>query len=284
MPRRSHLLCCRPPTNQRNTQLALVPISREIHARTKVRPLSSLSFARETATVQVCGAEIAAIGQELPVVFARSGDGFIPVALLGFRPQQNLLIDPQGRWLGHHLPAVWRRGPFRLAHIAGEAEGKMALCLDDSDEHLNESEGQSLFDESGAPTALVNTASALLTQIERDARMTHALCATLDRFELIVPWDLDITQPDGTAQRVGGLFRVDEARIATLSADALVEVRDAGALPVIYAHLLSLSKISTLGRLARLANERTQQQTAMQNGNLNLDRAFGIVEDDPFLF
>ena len=56
------------------------------------------------------------------------------------------------------------------------------------------------------------------------------------------------------------------------------------ALAVIYAHLLSLSKISLLGRLGKMAAEREQHQASLQKGNLNLDRAFGIVEDDPFIF
>jgi uncharacterized protein YcbX len=45
-----------------------------------------------------------------------------------------------------------------------------------------------------------------------------------------------------------------------------------------------LSKISLLARLAKIAAEREQQAATLQKGNLNLDRTFGIVEDDPFIF
>jgi hypothetical protein len=101
---------------------------------------------------------------------------------------------------------------------------------------------------------------------------------------LIVPWALDITRPDGQKQRISDLFQVDESKIATLPGEDLVRLRDTGALPLIYAHLLSLPRVSTLGRLAKAANERDQQHAALQQGNLNLDRTFGIVEDDPFMF
>jgi len=266
--------------------LALVPISPEKHAKTKVRPLSSFSFAAETTAIPVFGGEIVVMGRELPVAFARDAAGIFPTALLGLQAGQNLMIDPQGRWLGAHVPAIWRRGPFRLAQIEGGSEGepRMALCLDDSSELLNESEGMPLFDDSGAPTALIDSAKTLLSQIERDARTTRTVCALLSRLDLFTPWNLEIALPDGSKQRVADLFQIDESRIATLSAEALVEIRDAGALPLIYAHLLSLSRTSLLGRLATMAHERAQQQAAMQKGNLNLDRAFGIVEDDPFLF
>jgi len=264
--------------------LALVPISRDLHGKTKIRPLTSLSFAATTTVAPVYGSEIISMGYDVPVVFLRDPAGFAPAAMLGLRAGQNLMIDAQGRWMGSHIPTVWRRGPFRLAQVEGEEDGKMVLCLDDDNEQINETEGLPLFDDQGAPMAVIESATNLLSQMERDIRATRAICALLDRLGLIAPWPLDIVQADGSTSRVSDLFQVDESKIATLSAEALAEIRDAGALPLIYAHLLSLTKVKLLSRLAKLADERAHQQAAVQNGNLNLDRAFGIVEDDPFLF
>lgn len=186
--------------------------------------------------------------------------------------------------MGAHIPAILRRGPFRLGQVEGEQEPKMVLCLEDSSDLISETEGQPLFDESGAPTAFVSAATTLLSQLARDIRATQAICALLDQMGLIVPWPLDIAHPDGQKQRVSDLFHIDESKIATLPGEDLVRLRDAGSLAVIYAHLLSLSKISLLARLATMAAEREQQNATLQKGNLNLDRAFGIVEDDPFIF
>lgn len=264
--------------------MALVPISRELHGKTRIRPLSSFAFAADATVVPIYGSEIVLMSHEVPVVFLRAGDTFVLDALVGLRAGQNLLLDPQGRWIGAHIPTIWRRGPFRLARIDGDQDQKMVLCLEDGSDLINETEGQPLFDESGAPTALVSAATNLLAQLERDIRATQAICALLEQMGLIVPWPLDIAQADGSKQRVEGLFHVDEAKIAALSGEDLVRLRDAGALAVIYAHLLSLSKIGLLGRLAKIAADREQHQATLQKGNLNLDRAFGIVEDDPFIF
>jgi hypothetical protein len=265
-------------------QLALVPISPALHGKTKIRPMTNFSFTSTTTAVPVYGSEIVAMGYEVPVVFMRDAAGFAPAALLGLKAGQNLFLDPQGRWAGTHIPAIWRRGPFRLAQVEGEPGGKMVLCLDDGSDQVNEAEGLPLFDETGAPSALLGSATTLLSQLQRDIQITRNVCAALDRLGLIVPWNLDITQADGTSARVNDLFQVDETRIGTLSAEELLEVRNAGALPLIYAHLLSLAKVKLLARLAQAAEERARQQAAVQKGNLNLDRAFGIVEDDPFLF
>lgn len=264
--------------------MALVPISRDLHAKTRIRPISSFAFAAKATVVPVYGSEIVLMSHEVPVVFVREAGNFVPSALIGVRPGQNLMLDPQGRWLGSHIPAIWRRGPFRLARVDGEQEPRMVLCLDEGSDLISETEGHPLFDEQGAPAPMISAASNLLSQLERDIRSTQAICAVLDQMGLIVPWALDISHTDGQKQRVSDLFHIDEPKISTLSGEDLVRLRDAGTLAVIYAHLLSLSKVTLLGRLAKMADERAQQQAALQKGNLNLDRAFGIVEDDPFIF
>jgi hypothetical protein len=55
-------------------------------------------------------------------------------------------------------------------------------------------------------------------------------------------------------------------------------------LAVIYAHLLSLSKIGVLARISEQLAARDQQRQAVSANKVDLDRAFGIVEDDPFIF
>lgn len=259
--------------------MALVPISRDLHGKTRIRPIPSFAFAAETTAAPVYGSEIVPMSHEVPIVFVHDGRGFVTSALLGLHAGRNVMIDRQGRWIGAHVPAIWRRGPFRLARVEGEA-GKMVLCLDDGSDLISETEGHPLFDESGAPSAMIGAATDLLSQIERDIRSTQTICALLDRMQLIVPWSLDVAQTDGRTERVADLYRIEETRIAGLSGEDLVRLRDAGALAVVYAHLLSLSRVGRLGRLAKGAG----QQTAPQKDNLNLDRAFGIVEDDPFIF
>lgn len=264
--------------------MTLVPISRETHASMRVSPLRSFDFAAQMTAVPVFGGELIQFSHEIPVILIADGDGFTPAALCGVSAGENLLIDDQGRWMGSNIPNIWKRGPFRLARVEGGEEEKLVLCLDDESPLVNHAEGQPLFDETGAPSPLLNAASALLGQMEHEMRATRKICAALHQLGMIVPWSLEIPQGDGTSRRVSDLYQVDEAKIAKLSAEDLAALRDLGALPLIYAHLLSLSKISLLLRLAKMAADRRQQREALKKGNLNLDQTFGIVEDDPFIF
>jgi hypothetical protein len=265
-------------------ELALIPLSFAAHAKTLIRPLPSCAFAAKQTLIPLCATEIARFCHELPVVFVADGQDITLAALAGLGLNRNILIDGAGKWHGAHVPALWRRGPFRLANIAGGEAGRMALCLDDSSEQLSETEGQRLFDESGAPTQLVTEASSLLSKLEADLRRTRELCKRLDELGLLVPWDLDIAQPDGTKTQLKGLLRVDELKIGALTGDDLVALRNIGGLAAIYAHLLSQSKIAVLARIAQQAAARDQQQAALRSNKVDLDRAFGIVEDDPFIF
>ena len=264
--------------------MALIPISFENHAKTKVRPLPSYAFAARETLIPLNAADSTAICHELPVVFVPSDEEFTLAAMSGLASGRNILIDEAGRWHGSHVPSVWRRGPFRLATIAGGEEERLVLCLDDGSDQLSETEGQPLFDETGAPTQLLNDASTILGKYETDRRHTRSICALVKSLGLLTAWNLDIAQPDGTKTQLKGLFRIDEAKIASLSGDDLVALRNIGGLATIYAHLFSLSKISLLARINQQITLRDQQREALKSNKVDLDRAFGIVEDDPFIF
>ena len=264
--------------------MALIPIAPETHAKTRIRPLPSYAFAAGETLIPLSATEIVFFCHEIPVVFVPRGEEFTLVALAGLSSGRNILIDETGRWHGSHVPAIWRRGPFRLAAVAGSEEERLALCLDDGSEQISETEGKPLFDETGAPTALLTEVTSILSKIETDVRQTRTICNLVKSLELLVPWDLDIPQPDGKKTQLKGLFRIDEAKIATLTGDDLVALRNCGALATIYAHLLSLSKISLLGKISQQLTLRDQQRAAVKSNKVDLDRAFGIVEDDPFIF
>ena len=73
-------------------------------------------------------------------------------------------------------------------------------------------------------------------------------------------------------QQVEGLFRIDEAALNALPADALAEVRDANALALAYCQLLSQQRLQALGKLA---HERNEAEKALGFGQDNGTFSFG---------
>ena len=85
---------------------------------------------------------------------------------------------------------------------------------------------------------------------------------------------------DAGEQAINGLFQIDEAALNQLSADALLDVRNAGALPIAYCQLLSMQHLPLLGQMIEAhskaeASAESQSQTALQqlasNGELDIE-------------
>jgi len=261
----------------------LVPLSPVTHARAKLRPLKSLAFASRSAAVPLYISDLAPLCHELPIVFLRDGVTMTLAALTALQSDTNLMLDAQGRWTGSHVPGAWRCIPFRLARVESDP-ANLLLCIDDSYGLINEAEGTALFNADGTPSSLVDSVKAILSQYETEAATARAICAELSRLDLLIPWAIEVAHPDGAKRTLSGLFRVDETKIRALPADDLVRLRDLGGLGLIYTHLLSLSRINALSRIAQREADRNRQREATRSGTLDLDRAFGIVEDDPFIF
>jgi len=80
-------------------------------------------------------------------------------------------------------------------------------------------------------------------------------------------------QGDTVEQAVEGLFRIDEAALNQLPADAFMELRDSGALVLAYCQLLSMQHLPVLGQLAQL-HAQAEQKAALPTtpgGELNLE-------------
>jgi hypothetical protein len=247
-----------------------------------VRPVSSYHFAQPSIAISLYRSEVARASHEFPVVFTAEPDGYFPAALMGLTSGRNAFVDVQGRWLAGYIPAVWRRGAFRLARVQDREE--WVLCLDLDSELIGSEEGHTLFDAEGKPTEWVGQVMRFLGQLEQDRAVTLNACAALDRLGLLVPLDLQVKKQDGSALRLDGLFQVDEVKLNTLPGEGLSELQAAGALSLAYCHLFSLHKLTLLGKLAAQRNEEAERHRQLKEGKLDLDRVFGIVEDDPFIF
>ena len=110
--------------------MQIVAISRELHAGKRLVPQSSYEFARSTALVSLCGAELSLAALEFPIGFARDGAAVMPAALLFPEPGNNAFVAADGRWLANYIPAALRAYPFVLAQKEGTDE--KVLCLHDA--------------------------------------------------------------------------------------------------------------------------------------------------------
>jgi hypothetical protein len=228
----------------------VVALNREAHALMKVRPpVLGFSYARRTNSVPILANEVAHCALEYPIVFIQGQDGYIPIALLGLRDNENLYVNIKGEWDARYVPAFVRRYPF----VPGrDDEGKLVVCIDEKAACLDVKEGLPLFD-NGEPTEQLENAIKFLDEYHQISLATEALTRRINELNLLKSADPVVELNSGEQFRMNGPFVVDEEKLKALDADVVHELFTTGALAFIHAHLVSL------GNFAELLNRLTPQ-------------------------
>ena len=222
-------------------------LSPSTHATQRWRRYTGYAFAAQDALAPLVAQELPRAALHLPIAFAQQGDAFTPVAVQGIAPGHNLFVAPDGRWLGGYTPAAYRAYPFALANLP---DGQQVLAFDMDSGLLTEAGGEPFFEADGSPAPGVKGVMAFLTQVQINRVQTARICQALADHALLQPWPITV-QGDGGDRTVQGLYRIDEAALNALAADALKAVQQAGALPVAYCQLLSVQHLPRLGELAQ---------------------------------
>ena len=248
-------------------------ITKNQHGSKRWLRFTSYAHAENEAIMPLSVPELPKAMMSLPVCFIQQGDDFFLAAVLNIKPGKNLLVGTNGQWVGPYVPAACRSFPFILAKTP---EGQTVLCIDEDAGMVTEGpEGEPFFEEDGEPAKAIMDVMGFLNQLEQGRLAAAASCAVLAKHQLIQPWPIMLKSETGETA-VEGLFRVDETALNQLSAEALLEVRDAGGLNVAYCQLLSMQHLSTIGKLAEMHANAAAQAAKPTNissppGELNLD-------------
>jgi len=221
----------------------LVPLNKDLHRRHSFKKFDNLNFAANTQSVLLTGSEFAEASKEYPIVFVKAPDNtLMSVALLGFRQSENLYIDAAGKWNARYIPAYVRRYPFIFSEVSAE---QLVVCVDEECVGLNvDGEGEALFDEQGAASPFVNNMIQFLQDYQADFLRTQAFARHLQELDLLKESNAKIALNTGEEFLIGGIWMVDETKLATLNDDTLLQLVKSGEMGRIYAHLISLSNFN----------------------------------------
>jgi hypothetical protein len=212
----------------------------------------------------------------LPIGFIAQPQGYGLVAVQSLNPGRNLYVNADGRWLGGYVPAAYRGYPFALANTP---DGQQVLCIDEDSALLLDAaqpeQGEPLFGEDDQPAEPVRKVLDFLQQVAANRARTATLCAHLADQGLIQPWPLTVKTADGE-RPVEGLHRIDETALNALAPDPFEALRQAGALPLIDCHLLSMQHVALLGTLAK------HHAQAQHQPRLDPDAFFGAEDSLSF--
>lgn len=225
----------------------IVPLQKQ--HRVLLRGGGTPVFCRATNALQLSFAEFVVAARDYPIVFAAADGAYVPVIVLGLADRSNLFVDAAGDWdPACYLPAYVRRYPFCVSKVY-DAEGRPGseriVCI--AKTYLDPG-GVALFDAEGGPAAPWQAIERLLTEYENDLDRTAEMCAALQRLDIFVPFNMEVTENGRKATRLKDMFRVDEAKLAELKPAAHKALVTKGFMGRIYAHLHSLENFSRLYR------------------------------------
>ncbi len=224
----------------------VVPLLPSQNALRGLQPGPSQAWAAPLNAAFVNVGEFARATLDYAVAFTTEpagAGGTIPVAILGFRPNQNLFIGEDGRWLeGVYVPAFVRRHPFCVAPAGPERQPM--VCVEEG--ALVQETRAPLFDEQGKPTAAWAPVLQMVETFESARQQTRTFCEHLVKLGLLVPFDAVATPKVGATRRLTGLLRVEEKKLQDLPRSELRSLIASGQMRAIYAHLLSLENFAKL--------------------------------------
>ena len=191
----------------------------------------------------VSGPEFFPCSRDYPVMFVETATGgFLPVALLAITARSHQMGN---KWKGVYVPAFIKRYPFALA------EGRDVIMIDEEASHFNGDDGESLFDDSGEPTDVLQEQIQYLDRLDQVHRLTldytHALKVKgmLRRSEATV-------QLTDSEVKLDSFFVVDEKELyESLTHEEIVDWHLKGWLAWTYAHIHSTGSVTEI--LKRMA-------------------------------
>ncbi|SEM84780.1 SapC protein [Luteibacter sp. UNCMF331Sha3.1] len=236
-----------------------VPLNRTAHRDLRLKAVNNIRFAAAAHSVPLTGVEFAPAARDFPILFAgNSIEDAGPMALLGLRQGENLLIGDNGFWeTGVYIPAFVRRYPFVLAEKPAGSEGDdFTVFLDEAYEGFSNEEGERLFNEDGTDAPALTNAVNFLGEFQDHVARTQWFMGKLREHDLLEPRTVTL-QKEGKGINLNGLFVINEEKLRSLDEKTAHEFLREGAFGWIYAHLVSLSNID---RMASRLDERERKE------------------------
>src|ERR671912_341674 len=214
------------------------------HGKMKVRTIEKAAIIATAHAIPATVDEFALLQRHYPIVFS-VGENPVPLVLMGLSEGINVFLTEEGRLHDPSIsvPAYLRRYPFLLARLRPDRD-ELSLCFDPTAGAVGDfDEGEPLFD-GDQPSQATKAVLEFCEQFETAGQRTGLFLEELKKSGLLMDGEVAI-QPEGADQPFvyRGFQMVDEEKLREMRGDELRKMNQNGMLPLIYAHLFSLSQI-----------------------------------------
>ena len=241
----------------------LTPISSQLHGDWRLREIRGAKFLHGVHAVPLLAEEFIAASRFYPIVFSLGSDP-VPLALMGLNEGVNTIVNDEGLFPeDYYVPAYVRRYPFLLAKLRPDTD-ELSLCVDPTSEVVGAFEdGEPLFD-NGAPSERTKQILGFCEQMEQASGVTATFFREIVDQKMLTDGEFS-AQPDGVPQPFiyRGFQIISEDALKNLRGDVARKWIQSGLLPLIYAHLFSLQRLTDV-----FGRQMTQGKMPLPEGAL----------------
>lgn len=219
------------------------------HKENSVKEIKDFSFAKNLINAPITVTEFFEACKNYPIFFAKDvNENWFASVMLGFKENENVFVNDNGVWDKlHYVPAFVRRYPFVFIEQNDNKEQLLVALDKDSLSSDKKNESRKLFDDKGENSEFLNNALNFLNQFQNDSIATKEFVKQLNDWELLEEKTATVTTANQEQFNLTGLYIVNEDKLKHLSKKKKDEINDKNAIPLITAHLISLSNIQKLG-------------------------------------
>ena len=224
--------------------MAFVGVSPEKHADLRVTSSNNLLRFAGLSSLPLYSFELGRLAGDYLLFFSPIEDTYGISMMCSIDPNlASVCITKKGEWTGFYVPAYIRSQPFR-ALTSSEDDRQCVICIDNESPMLGE-EGEALFDD-GEPTEYLNRVVEFVGTLHQEGKQTSLSMQAIQDADLIVPWEINVPRSEGETIQVSDKYRIDEGKLNALEDRQWIELKEAGALTIIYGQLLSQGNLHKL--------------------------------------
>ncbi len=220
------------------------------HADLRVDRRYGADFGDAVNQTAIFPTEFSNLQREYPIFFRKDlNEEYYSIALLGLDSGRNLFLE-NSKWNARHIPAMHKRGPFRInAPTPGGHDPVVQVDLDDP--RVGEQEGEPLFLPHGGMSPYLEFVRDALRTLHVGAETSRPMFEALASLDLLESVTLRLKISDTETYSVPDLFSIDEEKFANLSADNLKAMHKSGLLALCFWVLASRPNVNRLIEMKR---------------------------------
>ena len=235
------------------------------HKKIGFTRLDNYAFAKGTHVIPCLLEEVPLVAREYPITFARVGDKYVLVAILGFTEDENAYINMENKWMAEYIPAYARRYPFISVAVSEDGEDRI-LCIDETAEHFNSADGEPIFNRKGEFSEVVELALAMTNEFDVFSEQTEKFCDAIG--------DVNVLEGVTEISEFGNVsfYGLNMEAFSRLTGKKINELQEAGYLNILMHIANSQKNWRLIEQLIRLNNtemaaaERKAKAKARKSG------------------